>query len=47
MSNNNNNASMPNQPTVNSAISFAIVKPATLLAKQVAFTTANLKSVKR
>ena len=43
MSNNNNNASMPNQLAINLAISFAVVKPATLLARQVAFTTINLK----
>ena len=44
MSNNNNNASMPNQLAVNLTVSFAVVKPAALLARQVAPTTANLKS---
>ena len=34
---------MPNQPAINLAIGFAVVKHAALLAKQVAFTTANLK----
>ena len=43
MSNNNNNASMLNQLAIDLAISFIVVKPAILLARQVAPTTANLK----
>ena len=35
---------MPNQPAVDFAISFAVVKPTALLARQVASTTANPKS---
>ena len=44
MSNNNNNASAPNQPAINPAVSPAVVKHTALLARQVALTTANPKS---
>ena len=43
MLNNNNNASTLDQPAVDLTVSLAVVKPAALLARQVALITANLK----